>query len=175
MTHSMSCSSVVDKQHVEFICKFCPGRKFKSSALFMTHLATSHAAIEGGSYTCRYGQNSICIACPAVGISKDDYREHVARHHINRDKVKFNTAHDLWNVLSSSVNLPAVLNDPEKGKQKDFFTRSWGADFVDTTVHPPSPYVCEIPPQSFNKCRKDKGEVQPCIWRCAHENMQSSL
>merc|ERR1719318_1057698 len=123
----------------------------KSSALFMTHLVTSHAAVEGGSYTCRYGENSICITCPAVGISKVDYADHVTRHHINRDKVKFNPNHDYWNVLSSSVNLPAVLNNPDKGKQKDFFTRSWGVDFVDSSILPSSPHVCEIPPNAFDR------------------------
>ena len=39
-------------------------------------------------------------------------------------------AADSWSVLSSTVNLPAVLNDPGKGKQRDFFTRSWGVDFA---------------------------------------------
>jgi len=151
LTPSFSSSSITDKQDVQFLCKFCPGRKMKSSALFMTHLVTSHAAVEGGSYTCRYGENSICITCPAVGISKVDYADHVTRHHINRDKVKFNPNHDFWNVLSSSVNLPAVLNNPDKGKQKDFFTRSWGVDFVDSSILPSSPHVCEIPHLSFDR------------------------
>ena len=148
---STGSSSITDKQDVEFLCKICTGRKFKSSALFMNHLSTSHAAVEGGSYTCRYGENSICTACPAMGISQQDYGEHVTRHHINRDKVVFNTNNEFWNVLSSSVNLPAVLNNPGKGKQKDFFTRSWGVDFVDTSILPSSPHVCELPPHSFDR------------------------
>jgi len=154
LTHSKSCSLITDKQHAEFICKFCSGMKFKSSSMFLAHLSTNHVTVEGGSYTCRYGQNSICTACPAVGISKEDYAEHVTKHHINRDKVKFtnnNNNLDFWDVLSSSVNLPAVLNDPGKGKQKDFFTRTWGAEFIDTSILPPSPFVCEIPPQSFQR------------------------
>jgi len=140
-----------DKQDAEFSCKFCSTRTFKSSTLFMSHLATSHASVEGGSYTCRYGENSICSACPGVGISQVDYTEHVTRHHINRDKLVFNTNNDMWSVLSSSVNLPAVLNNPGKGKQKDFFTRSWGVDFVDTSILPSSPHVCEIPPTAFDR------------------------
>eukprot|EP00092_Neocalanus_flemingeri_P002039 GFUD01002176.1.p1 GENE.GFUD01002176.1~~GFUD01002176.1.p1 ORF type:complete len:961 (-),score=279.08 GFUD01002176.1:193-3075(-) len=148
---STSSSSITDKQDAEFSCKFCATRKFKSSALFMNHLATSHAAVEGGSYTCRYGENSICSACPGVGISRVDYTEHVTRHHINRDKLVFNTNNDFWSVLSSSVNLPAVLNNPGKGKQKDFFTRSWGVDFVDTSILPSSPHVCELPPNAFDR------------------------
>ena len=80
-----------------------------------------------------------------------DYTSHVTRHHINRDKVVFNSDNDFWNVLSSSVNLPAVLNNPAKGKQKDFFTRSWGADFVDAAILPPSASVCDIPSNTFDR------------------------
>ena len=105
-------------------------------------------------HTCprfRYGENNICSACPGVGVSQVDYHAHVTRHHIHRDKVVFNPNNDLWNVLSSSVNLPAVLNNPAKGKQKDFFTRSWGADFVDSAILPPSAHVCEIPGSTFDR------------------------
>ena len=56
-----------------------------------------------------------------------------------------------WSVLSSTVNLPAVLNDPGKGKQKDFFTRSWGVDFADSALLPPSPHLCELPPNAFDR------------------------
>ena len=37
------------------------------------------------------------------------------------------------------------------GKQKDFFTRSWGVDFVDSSLLPSSPHICELPPNSFDK------------------------
>ena len=144
--------TISDKQDAEFKCKFCDtNRKFKSSAHFMNHLSTSHVSVEGGSYICRYGENNICSACPGVGVSQVDYNNHVTRHHIHRDKVVFNPNNDFWNVLSSSVNLPAVLNNPAKGKQKDFFTRSWGADFVDSAILPPSAHVCEIPPNTFDR------------------------
>ena len=144
--------TISDKQDAEFKCKFCDtNRKFKSSAHFMNHLSTSHVSVEGGSYICRYGENNICSACPGVGVSQVDYNNHVTRHHIHRDKVVFNPNNDFWNVLSSSVNLPAVLNNPAKGKQKDFFTRSWGADFVDSAILPPSAYMCEIPPNTFDR------------------------
>ena len=143
-----------DKSNVEFSCKFCKPMKFKSSVLFKMHLATSHASIEGGSYACRYGENSICSACPCVGISEVDYNDHVTKHHISRDKVVFNQNNASWSVLSSSVNLPAVLNNPQKGKQKDFFTKSWGAEFVDASSLPPSPHVCELPPNPFDRYLK---------------------
>lgn len=35
-------------------------------------------------------------------------------------------------------NMAAILNDPKKGKQKDFFTRTWGDSFVENTDIPPS-------------------------------------
>lgn len=54
-------------------------------------------------------------------------------------------------VLGSSQNLPAVLNDPGRGKQRDFFTRTWGIEFVETKQIPPSPHVCELPPKAFEK------------------------
>ena len=53
--------------------------------------------------------------------------------------------------MAASHNLPAVLNDPKKGKQRDFFTRSWGDHFTDATPVPPSPHVCEIPARSFDR------------------------
>ena len=65
-----------------------------------------------------------------------------------------------WSVLSSTVNLPAVLNDPGKGKQKDFFTRSWGVDFADSALLPPSPHLCELPPNAFDRyLRKVKNSL----------------
>jgi hypothetical protein len=42
-----------------------------------------------------------------------------------------------WTFFSSTQNLAAVLNDPNEGKRsKEFFTRTWGAEFE----------PCEVPP-----------------------------
>src|SRR5687768_10912764 len=71
-----------------------------------------------------------------------------------------------WSVFSCSQNLPAILNDPKRGKQvwsnthghllsqlfhlfdlqlqKDFFTKTWGESFVEQTVIPPSPLLEEV-------------------------------
>ncbi|KAJ1526655.1 hypothetical protein ONE63_008238 [Megalurothrips usitatus] len=54
-----------------------------------------------------------------------------------------------WTVYSGSQNLPAALNDPNRGKQKDFFTKLWGDSFVERTDIPPSPYLPEITPAHF--------------------------
>ena len=83
-------------------------------------------------------------------------------------------------TLAASQNLPAVLNDPNKGriecvmyfcmcvwnsgynfsnffslgKQRDFFTRSWGDTFTETRPVPPSAAVCDLPPNSFERYLK---------------------
>jgi len=133
----------------ELMCKICPkGRGYKTAGLFMSHLASCHSTAEGGSHICRYGDNGICSACPGVGISMADYTAHCYRHHL---KGGGNGKQENWSVLSSTVNLPAVLNDPGKGKQKDFFTRSWGVDFADSALLPPSPHLCELPPNAFDR------------------------
>jgi hypothetical protein len=43
-----------------------------------------------------------------------------------------------WNVNAACQNMAAILNDPKKGKQKDFFTRTWGDGFVENTTIPES-------------------------------------
>lgn len=48
-----------------------------------------------------------------------------------------------WLTVSASQNLAAVLNDPNRGKQKDFFTKVWGVDFVEAplAIIPPNPHL----------------------------------
>lgn len=46
-----------------------------------------------------------------------------------------------WNVNAACQNMAAILNDPKKGKQKDFFTRTWGDGFVENTLVPESPLL----------------------------------
>lgn len=43
-----------------------------------------------------------------------------------------------WNVNAACQNMAAILNDPKKGKQKDFFTRTWGDGFIENTAIPES-------------------------------------
>lgn len=49
-----------------------------------------------------------------------------------------------WTIYSASQNLPAVLNDPRKGKQSNFFTKTWGDGFVERVDIPKSPYLQDI-------------------------------
>lgn len=54
-----------------------------------------------------------------------------------------------WTIYHSQVNLPAALNDPRLAKREsDFFTKTWGLDFVDTDVMP-SFYLPQIVKEHF--------------------------
>ncbi|MGH0137901.1 UNVERIFIED_CONTAM: hypothetical protein FKN15_074457 [Acipenser sinensis] len=54
-----------------------------------------------------------------------------------------------WTVYNSKVNLPAALNDPRLAKREyDFFTKTWGLDFVETEVMP-SFYLPHITKEHF--------------------------
>ncbi|KAM9155486.1 vacuolar protein sorting-associated protein 54 isoform 1-T2 [Pangshura tecta] len=54
-----------------------------------------------------------------------------------------------WTIYHSKVNLPAALNDPRLAKREsDFFTKTWGQDFVDTEVAP-SFYLPQINKENF--------------------------
>ncbi|KAM4771510.1 vacuolar protein sorting-associated protein 54 [Rhinophrynus dorsalis] len=55
-----------------------------------------------------------------------------------------------WTFYHSKVNLPAALNDPRLTKREsDFFTKTWGQDFVETEVLP-SPYLPPITKDHFS-------------------------
>lgn len=51
---------------------------------------------------------------------------------------------DRWSLYSASQHLPAVLTDPNKGKQSNFFTKTWGDAFVEKTAIEKSPFLPEI-------------------------------
>ncbi|XP_078261821.1 vacuolar protein sorting-associated protein 54 isoform X2 [Rhinoraja longicauda] len=54
-----------------------------------------------------------------------------------------------WTVYHSKVNLPAALNDPRLSKREsDFFTKTWGLDFMETEVMP-SFYLPPITKEHF--------------------------
>jgi len=77
-------------------------------------------------------------------------------------------------LLVSVQNLPAVLTDPRKGKQRDFFTRTWGEDFNENQAIPPSPYVCQL---SVKHCEKYLKKLRKyCPRHCQgnqHRNVKS--
>ena len=72
---------------------------------------------------------------------------------------------DAASLMASSQNLPAVLNDPGRGKQRDFFTRSWGDSFADGALNSPHPQQGpDVSARSFErylrKLRRHRGRRQ---------------
>lgn len=64
-----------------------------------------------------------------------------------------------WTVYHSKVNLPAALNDPRLAKREsDFFTKTWGLDFVDTEVVP-SCYLPQINKEHFAVYQQEISQV----------------
>lgn len=83
-------------------------------------------------------------------MRKAGFKYHVREYHLYAKD-----SSDDWNFYSSSQNLPAVLNDPNKGKQSNFFTKTWGDSFVDKIEIYPSPYLPEITLLHFEAyCKK---------------------
>lgn len=89
------------------------------------HLRTKHCTQEGGSFVCRYGENSVCCTLPIEGVSDTDYERHVVRHYAAKNKPgsrkvsqsKSEGGTEKWTLHTTAQNLPAVLNDPKQGKQ----------------------------------------------------------
>lgn len=114
------------------------------------HIQEKHSIKEGTIILCQYGQNGICSALQFGDLRKAGFKYHVRQHHI----YKTNTNDD-WTFYSSSQNLPAVLNDPNRGKQSNFFTKTWGDGFIDKVEIYPSPYLPEITLLHFESyCKK---------------------
>nr|XP_004660143.1 vacuolar protein sorting-associated protein 54 isoform X2 [Jaculus jaculus] len=71
-----------------------------------------------------------------------------------------------WTVYHSKVNLPAALNDPTLAKREsDFFTKTWGLDFVDTEVVP-SFYLPQISKEHFTAYQQEISQREKIHERC---------
>ncbi|KAM6298383.1 vacuolar protein sorting-associated protein 54 isoform 1-T1 [Aegotheles albertisi] len=71
-----------------------------------------------------------------------------------------------WTVYHSKVNLPAALNDPRLAKREsDFFTKTWGVDFVDTEVTP-SFYLPQITKEHFASYQQEISPREKVHDRC---------
>ncbi|XP_014381408.1 vacuolar protein sorting-associated protein 54 isoform X1 [Alligator sinensis] len=71
-----------------------------------------------------------------------------------------------WTIFHSKVNLPAALNDPRLAKREsDFFTKTWGQDFVDTEVTP-SFYLPQINKELFAPYQQDITQREKIHERC---------
>lgn len=131
--------------------------------IYSRHLRDHHCSREGGSFVCLYGYNGICTSLPVEGVSDKDYIAHATKHATMQQQCKSNgqvsEAGSSWTVYSAVQNLPAVLNDPFKGKQSNFLTRTWGDGFIDKVDIPKSPYLPEITMQHFEMYLKKIARV----------------
>lgn len=128
-------------------CLYCQVRIFKAPNDFIKHLRECHCTKEGGSFVCRYGYNGVCSSLPLEGVSDQDYEDHVLKHHaftmFNKgssgviSEAQTRGREEKWGVFSSTQNIPAVLNDPRRGMKRDFFTKTWGENFVEVREIPP--------------------------------------
>lgn len=172
------------------------------------HLREKHSVVEGGSFVCRYGYNSVCNSLPVEGVSDSDYFHHVVKHHAllpvipryERGKLpveelrgKKNDGNlfllspgdssetsgrkpsgsvgpaepalesdGRWTLFSAKQNLATVLNDPNRGKQKDCFTKHWGPDFVEKTPDqvPKHPRLPDVDRSHFESYLKKIAKVR---------------
>ncbi|XP_045495135.1 vacuolar protein sorting-associated protein 54 [Colias croceus] len=131
-------------------CIHCPNLLFTTSSEFEKHIQEKHSIKEGSIILCQYGQNGICSALQFGDLRKAGFKYHIRQHHL------FNTdGPENWDFYSSSQNIPAVLNDPNRGKQSNFFTKTWGDSFIDKVEIYPSPYLPEITLLHFESyCKK---------------------
>ncbi|XP_038112094.1 vacuolar protein sorting-associated protein 54 [Culex quinquefasciatus] len=128
---------------------------FKTPADFVRHLRAQHCTVEGGSYVCRYGYNGVCSSLPLDGVSDRDYEMHVNRCHVNQQQKESQIK---WSVFSAAQNLPAVLNDPSRAKQTNFFTKKWGDSFVEQQSFGTVPQLPEIKWDHFEAYLKRIGK-----------------
>uniref|UniRef100_A0A4W3GHA1 Vacuolar protein sorting-associated protein 54 n=1 Tax=Callorhinchus milii TaxID=7868 RepID=A0A4W3GHA1_CALMI len=71
-----------------------------------------------------------------------------------------------WTVYHSKVNLPAALNDPRLSKREsDFFTKTWGLDFMETEVMP-SFYLPQITKEHFAPYLQETASRQRIHEKC---------
>ncbi|CAK1601072.1 unnamed protein product [Parnassius mnemosyne] len=131
-------------------CVHCPSLLFTSASEFERHIQDKHSIKEGSIILCQYGQNGICSALQFGDLRKSGFKYHVREYHLYTKG-----GNEDWTFYSSSQNLPAVLNDPNRGKQSNFFTKTWGDSFVEKVEIHPSPYLPEINLSHFESyCKK---------------------
>lgn len=92
----------------------------------------------------------MCSSLQFGDLRKAGFKYHVREYHLYAKGIS-----EDWTFYSSSQNLPAVLNDPNRGKQSNFFTKTWGDSFVEKIEIHPSPYLPEISLSHFESyCKK---------------------
>lgn len=104
---------------------------------------------------CRYGYKGVCASLPVDGVSDRDYEAHVLKFHMN--DVKRDEPEE-WSVYMAAQNLPAVLNDPSRGKQSTIFTKKWGVDFIEKVHISPTHLLPDITYDHLNDYIKQIGK-----------------
>lgn len=99
-----------------------------------------HCTREGGSYVCHYGYKGVCASLPVDGVSDRDYEAHIIKYHMNEREHQS----EEWSVYMAAQNLPAVLNDPSRGKQSNIFTKKWGDGFIEKVHISPTHLLPDI-------------------------------
>uniref|UniRef100_A0ABM5GQJ0 Vacuolar protein sorting-associated protein 54 n=1 Tax=Pogona vitticeps TaxID=103695 RepID=A0ABM5GQJ0_9SAUR len=71
-----------------------------------------------------------------------------------------------WTIYHSKVNLPAALNDPRLTKREsDFFTKTWGQDFVEIEIVP-SLYLPQISKEHFAAYQQEIAQREKIHEKC---------
>ncbi|XP_062527501.1 vacuolar protein sorting-associated protein 54 isoform X2 [Bombyx mori] len=90
-------------------CSHCPSLVFSTAAEFERHILDKHSIKEGTIILCQYGQNGMCSALQFGDLRKAGFKYHIREYHTYT-----RTPNESWTFYSSSQNLPAVLNDPNR-------------------------------------------------------------
>lgn len=119
---------------------------------------------------CRYGGNGVCASLPLDGVNDRDYDAHVLKYHVHQSEGEEAKKEPPWSPYLAAQNLPAVLNDPSRGKQTNFFTKKWGDSFVERTPIGLSPHLETIAWTDFDVYLKRIGRRYK-----RHQRMEQSL
>lgn len=77
-----------------------------------------------------------------------------------------------WSIYNAAQNLPAVLNDPNKGKQSNFFVKTWGDGFVERSDLESSPFLPDITHAHFDNYLRKIGKRYRKHKKISHEKVE---
>lgn len=88
---------------------------------------------------------------------------------------KMTPAAEQWTVYSAAQNLPAVLNDPNRGKQSNFFVKTWGDSFVEKSEIGKSPFLPEINYSHFELYLRKHGRRYKRHTRLSQSKLETNI
>lgn len=117
-------------------CALCTHRVLPGATEFVAHVRFAHChRVVGGqsAYECHYSPGSSLCA-----VLKDTahFEAHVLNVHlacttVEEPDIAGTASGATWSVYDCTQNLPALLNDPNRRRGNDFFTKTWGDSFVE--------------------------------------------